>query len=359
MTVASKASSFEPSEVEVFDATLREGSYVVDFQLDEKFVIELLGRLDETPLEKIEIGHGIGYDAELAGLMPCNIDLKRWCEIAASELKSSAWGMFAQPEFSRLETLVELCDQGMSFVRLGMTAEQVAGNREYIERAAGICDQVYLNLMKSSSTPAERIPELLGGVAQDLAGLYIVDSYGAMLPADVRRYVAAVKQCAPVIGFHGHDNLGMANANSITALEAGVAIVDGTLGGIGRGAGNAETESLAGILSLCGEDRYDYRALARHAEFSKSGLAALPENRTLQVLGGVIGIHSGFFPLVEKLCAEHFLDPAAVLETAVELAEQAVGKDDIRAAAELLVQRAAAEGTREAALAGAASGGAR
>jgi 4-hydroxy 2-oxovalerate aldolase len=345
----------QPPSIEVLDATLREGSYVVDFQLDEKFVIELLGRLDETPIQKIEIGHGIGYEAELAGIKPCNIDLSRWCEIAGAELTSSTWGMFAQPEFSRLTTLGELCERGMSFVRIGMTAEQVPRNLGYLERATEICDQVYLNLMKSSATPAERIPDLLDGVTPAIAGLYVVDSYGSMLPGDIHRYVTAAKQCCPIVGFHGHDNLGMANANSIAALDAGASIIDGTLAGIGRGAGNAETESLAGILSIVGDDQYSYQALAKLAEFCRSGLNALPENRNLQVLGGVIGIHSGFFPFIDQICAELYLDPASLMETAAELAEQSVEKSDIRAAAQLITQRGAA--AEESPLANATLGG--
>jgi 4-hydroxy 2-oxovalerate aldolase len=353
---APQAPLFEPLLIDVLDTTLREGSYVVDFQLDEKFVIELLGRLDKTPIRKIEIGHGIGYEAERAGLTPCNIDLRRWCDIARSQLTSS-WGMFAQPEFSRLGTLEELCRQGLSFVRIGLPAEQVPQHLDYLRHATEICGEVYLNLMKSSATPADRIPALLGDLTPDIAGLYIVDSYGSMLPGEVGSYVAAAAQCCPVVGFHGHDNLGMANANSIAALEAGATMVDGTLAGLGRGAGNAETESLAGILSMGGDDRYSYRALARISEFCRSHLSGPPENRNLQVLGGVIGIHSGFFPLIEQLCAEHRLDPASVMETAVELAQHTVGKSDLRAAAELIAQCGARTG--ESPLAGTVSGGTR
>ncbi|MFD3695129.1 hypothetical protein ACFWUZ_03075 [Streptomyces sp. NPDC058646] len=330
-----------PLTTELLDATLRDGSYAVDFQLDEKFVIELLGRLNETPIQKIEIGHGLGFEAERAGITPCNIDLHHWCEIARSELTASSWGMFAQPEFSRLTTLAELCDQGMSFVRIGIEAERVAEHLDYIERATAICGEVYLNLMKTSATPAERLPALLEGVTRNIAGLYVVDSYGSMLPSDVRRYVTVVKDLFPVVGFHGHDNLGMANANTIAAVEAGATIVDGTLNGIGRGAGNAETESLAGILSLTSGDVYDYKELGKLAEFCRSSMDVIPENRTMQVLGGVIGIHSGFFPLVEELCAELTVDPASVMETAVELAPASAGKNDIRAAAQRIAQRPA------------------
>ncbi|MFE6619111.1 hypothetical protein [Streptomyces sp. NPDC057740] len=339
---AAQALLFQPHEPELLDATLRDGSYAVDFQLDEKFVMELLGRLDETPIGKVEVGHGLGYEAERSGVKACNIDLKRWCEIARSALTATSWGMFAQPEFSRLSTLSQLCDEGMSFVRIGMEPEQVPQHLDYIERATEICGEVYLNLMKTSGTPAEELTGLLHDVTPAIAGLYVVDSYGSMLPGDVHRYVTVAKESFPVIGFHGHDNLGMANANSVAAFEAGATIVDGTLDGIGRGAGNAETESLAGIISTLGEDRFDYRALAKLADFCRTSLELLPENRNMQVLGGVIGMHSGFFPLIEQLCTELTIEPASLMETAVELAPRSAGKSDIRAAAQRVSQRTAA-----------------
>jgi 4-hydroxy 2-oxovalerate aldolase len=163
-----------------------------------------------------------------------------------------------------------------------------------------------------------------------------------MLPRDVQRYVTVAKEFFAVIGFHGHDNLGMANANSIAAFEAGATIVDGTLDGIGRGAGNAEIESLAGMISVLGEDRFDYQALAKLADFCRTSLELLPEDRNMQVLGGVIGMHSGFFPLIQELCVEFAVDPASLMATAVELAPRSAGRSDIRAAAQRLSQGTAA-----------------
>jgi len=319
---------------EILDATLRDGSYAVGFQLDEKFVVEFLSRMNETPIQKIEIGHGLGFEAERSGITPCSISLQRWCEIAGSELTASTWGMFAQPGFSRLTTLAELCDQGMSFVRIGMEAEKVPENLDYIGRATDMCEQVYLNLMKTSVTPVEELAALLSGVTEAISGVYAVDSYGSMLPDDVRRYVTVLKESFPVIGFHGHDNLGMANANSIAAVEAGATIIDGTLDGIGRGAGNAETESLAGILSITGDDTYDYKKMAELAKFCRDRMDVLPEDRSMQVLGGVIGIHSGLFALIGSLCAEFSVDPASLMEAAVRLAPRSVEKDHVQAAAQ-------------------------
>ncbi|MCW3017730.1 MAG: hypothetical protein JWN10_38 [Solirubrobacterales bacterium] len=330
-------SKLTEAPVELLETTLRDGSYAVDFQFDEKFVAELLGRLDKTPIRKIELGHGLGFEAERSGAATCNIDLRQWCEIARSELANASWGMFAQPAFSRLDTLAELCAQGMSFVRIGMEPEHVAENVGYLGRATQICQRVYLNLMKTGATPAERLPGLLSGVPADIAGVYIVDSYGSMLPDDVRRYVTIMSEHYKVLGFHGHDNLGMATANTVAAIEAGAKIVDGTLNGVGRGAGNAQIESLAGILSFAGEDRYDYQELSRLAEFCRVRLNLVPDDRNMQVLGGVIGIHSALFPLIESLCAELDTDAASLMKTAADLAHASVGSGDIRAAAERIV----------------------
>lgn len=322
-----------PSQVELLDCTLRDGSYAVDFQFDEMFVVNLLTRLNDTPVSKIEVGHGLGVEAERSGIRPGNIDRQRWCQLATSLLADKPWGVFAQPSFTRLDTIAELADCGMSFVRVGMEPDRVADNLDYIRRATELCGEVYLNLMKSSATPVDQLLEMLDGVSPAVRGIYVVDSYGAMLPADVHRYVSAVAEHYAVVGFHGHDNLGLANINTITALQAGATIADGTLNGIGRGSGNAAIESLAGILALQGSDRFDYQELAKLAEYCRVNMKVIVEDRAMHVYGGVIGIHSGFFPLVTDLAARYGADPARLMEAAVSIADQSPRQADFEAAA--------------------------
>jgi 4-hydroxy 2-oxovalerate aldolase len=329
-----KSVAMRTSEIELLDCTLRDGSYAVDFQLEEKFVVEFLSRLNQTPLQRIEIGHGHGLEAERAGIQSGNIHHYRWCEIACSTLADKSWGMFAQPEFTRLDTISKVCDRGMSFVRVGMEPHKVAENLGYLQEVTNVCDQVYLNLMKSSAVAVDPLLRMLDKVNPvSLAGLYLVDSYGAMLPSDVHKYVNTLRERFEVIGFHGHDNLGLANVNSITALEAGATVVDGTFNGIGRGAGNASIESLAAIINILGADRFDYQELAELAEFCRINMDVVPQNREMEVLGGVIGIHSGHFPLIEDLCAEYGVKPARLMEAAIELAPHVPGPADIQAAA--------------------------
>jgi 4-hydroxy 2-oxovalerate aldolase len=318
---------------ELLDATLRDGGYAVDFQFDEGFVGELLAGLDRTPVRLVEIGHGFGFEAERHGLPSSNIGLRRWCELASTRLRTSSWGMFAQPAFSRLSTLAALCADGMSFVRVGVEPHRVPQILDYLSRAVELCDQVYLNLMKTSDTPADELPGLLRDAPDELAGVYVVDSYGNMLPADVECYVRVVAGTVGVVGFHGHDNLGMANANSLAAARAGASLVDATLNGIGRGSGNASIESLAGILAVQGNDCYGYQELARLAELCRDTLDVVPGNRRMQVLGAVIGMHSSLFGLVKETSARFGVREAAVMEEAVRIARHEPGRGDVEAAA--------------------------
>ncbi|GAA2352717.1 hypothetical protein [Streptomyces violaceusniger] len=323
----------EAAEVELLDCTLRDGSYAVDFQFDEAFVVNLLSRLNETPISKIEIGHGLGLEAERTGIAACNIDHQRWCEIADSTLTNKPWGMFVQPAFTQLSTVAELSSRGMSFIRVGMEPDKVGENLDYLMRSADVCERVYLNLMKSSATPVQQLLGMLDSVSSIVSGVYVVDSCGTMLPTDVQSYVTAVRECFPVVGFHGHDNLGMANCNSIAAMQAGATVLDGTLNGIGRGSGNAAIESLAGIIKILDTDRFDYQEMARLAEYCRENMDVISEDRAMQVLGAVLGVHSASFPLVDQLAAEYRIDPARLMEAAAGIAEHSPRVADFHAAA--------------------------
>ena len=81
----------------------------------------------------------------------------------------------------------------------------------------------------------------------------MVDTTGTFLPEDVRRYVEAIRAASDVtVGYHGHNNLGMAVANTLEAFEAGAVFLDGTLMALGRGSGNCQTECLIAALQRRG-----------------------------------------------------------------------------------------------------------
>jgi 4-hydroxy 2-oxovalerate aldolase len=91
----------------------------------------------------------------------------------------------------------------------------------------------------------------------------MVDSFGGVFPADVINTIDLVREYSDVpLGFHGHNNLEMALANTIAALENGVNIVDATITGMGRGAGNLKTELLLTYLNQKNSLDVDFNALS-------------------------------------------------------------------------------------------------
>ena len=97
--------------------------------------------------------------------------------------------------------------------------------------------------------------------------LNVVDSYGGMFPDQTRKLVAKVKaNCAVKIGFHGHNNLELAFANTLAAIDAGCEIVDATVLGMGRGAGNLKTELLLTYMASNGLADFDFNKLSELIE---------------------------------------------------------------------------------------------
>ena len=87
--------------------------------------------------------------------------------------------------------------------------------------------------------------------------IYITDSAGYMLPADVKARLQAVRDALKPeteLGFHGHHNLAMGVANSIAAIEAGANRIDAAAAGLGAGAGNTPMEVLVAVCDRMGID---------------------------------------------------------------------------------------------------------
>jgi len=95
---------------------------------------------------------------------------------------------------------------------------------------------------------------LLEGLDDTIDYFYMVDSFGGIFHEDVKEIISLIKTKTNIkLGFHGHNNLEMALVNTITAMEEGCEIVDSTITGMGRGAGNLRTELLLTYLNSKGE----------------------------------------------------------------------------------------------------------
>ena len=150
--------------------------------------------------------------------------------------------------------------------------------------------------MKSSSVSSMRFSEY-AKMAEDFGAdmIYIVDSAGSMLPKELEKYILNLKSKIQIpFGFHGHDNIGMANANSILAYEYGALHVDTTILGVGRGSGNASTETVISIL----QDKYNQlnsinvNNILHVAKKKIEKLLDLQKSKTLSEAFGLANVHT-------------------------------------------------------------------
>ncbi len=175
--------------------------------------------------------------------------------------------------------------------------------------------------------------------------VYVVDSAGAMLPADAAARVTALKKALTraSVGFHAHNNLGLGVGNTLAALEAGADWVDGTLRGLGGGAGNAATELLAAVLDKMGlNPGLDVFRLLDAAEFVLAPMitrAPIPDRDAIAI--GYAGVYSTFLLHAKRLGEKYGVDP---LEILVELGRRKTmaGQEDMILDVALDLSRAAA-----------------
>jgi isopropylmalate/homocitrate/citramalate synthase len=148
--------------------------------------------------------------------------------------------------------------------------------------------------------------------------IYIVDSAGGMLPAQVASYFKAIKMFYAIdLGFHGHNNLLLANANSLVAIENGAKYVDSTLMSIGRGAGNAQTESLIALLqkaNLISSDLSVFELASLSQRIVSRISDKLMGSSKMDIFIGKANFHDSYMPLVEKYSKQYNIIPEILIE---------------------------------------------
>src|SRR5262249_55737966 len=152
------------------------------------------------------------------------------------------------------------------------------------------------NYMKSYAASASDLARRSVELAKHGAdAIYVVDSAGGMMPEEVGEYVRAIRDATGLrVGFHGHNNLELAISNSLAAWRNGPELIDCSIGGLGRSAGNTRTELILPVLKALGyAPPYDLHLVMRvWQETIRPLLVRRPVTAT-EILGGFARIHSG------------------------------------------------------------------
>lgn len=302
----------EKKNIEIMDVTLRDGSYAIDFQYSE-YDTRMIGvAMENAGIKLIEIGHGMGLNASSAnnGLAACT-DAEYLAE-AQKSYKKCKYGTFCIPGIAQIEDLNLLKEYGASFVRIGTNIDKIKTSQPYIEKAKKLGLTVMANYMKSYTATSEQFEccvKLSKSYGADF--IYVVDSAGCMLPDDVKRYFDIIQNIGGVkAGFHGHNNLGLAVANSLYAIDLGFDLVDCSLQGLGRSAGNAATELLLALLKVkYHNNNYNVKGII---DFSEEYIKPLIRDvglYGLDIYSGIAGFHSSYMKYIRKYAAKYSVNP--------------------------------------------------
>lgn len=300
-------------KVAILDATLRDSGYAIHFQFSARDTRNLCQGLEKAGVTMIEVGHGLGLGASsVTNGVALETD-EDYLGAAAAALTHARFGAFFIPGLGSKEDLAKAANLGMYFVRIGYEVTEIDVARPYVDFAKELGLEVWLNPMKSYAVSASEFGSIAFRAAswQSVDTLCLVDSAGCMLPDEVAAYVTSARQsCDLPLGFHGHNNLGMANANCLAAVGAGATCVDGTLRGMGRSAGNAQTEILAYALQQAGyETAVDPVALFHVVTSYLEPLMLQPQGiPPLEALYGMTRFHSSHLPRFRRALAKFDVD---------------------------------------------------
>jgi 4-hydroxy 2-oxovalerate aldolase len=169
--------------------------------------------------------------------------------------------------------------------------------------------------MSHMASPERLAEECVRLVGFGATGVGILDSAGHFLPADVTARITAMRAAVDVpVMFHGHNNLGMAVANSIAAAEAGADILDACARGFGAGAGNTQLEVLVPVLERVGfRTAIDLYHLLDAADIAERELMPAPPTiDSISIVSGLAGVFSGFKNRVRDVSEREGVDPRDV-----------------------------------------------
>jgi 4-hydroxy 2-oxovalerate aldolase len=305
-----------PGKPALLEVTLRDGSYAIDFQFTAADTATLCAELEGAGIDLIEIGHGIGLGASEAGHGRAAETDETYMRAAADTLRRAKWGMFCIPGIASLEHVDRAAEFGMNFIRIGTNVNTVEQSEPFIARARKRGMRVTSNFMKSYATEPKEFAEK-AALSQRFGSeaVYVVDSAGGMLPVDVDRYFQAVRdRCDIPLGFHGHNNLGLAVANSMRAVELGAAIVDTSLQGIGRSAGNTPTELFVAVMERVGIRMgiQPLQVMDIGEKFVRPLLGPSGWD-SMDTISGYSQFHSSYMGVIREFSSKYRIDPRRLI----------------------------------------------
>ncbi len=237
--------------MKILDCTLREGGYYTNWDFEKKIVQNYSKSMQKLPIDFIEIGYRNpklkGYYGEYY-----------YCKLSTIEFiqqftnKNLAIILNEKDvDSSIIHDLINPIYKKVDLIRMAVNPINISGAIKKAEIIKKMGFNVAFNVMYMSKwNNYNKLFLELSNLDGVVDYFYMVDSFGGVFPETIKATINKIKSISDIkIGFHGHNNLELSLINTLTAIEEGVDIVDSTITGMGRGAGNLKTELLLTVLN--------------------------------------------------------------------------------------------------------------
>ncbi|UUZ87092.1 4-hydroxy-2-oxovalerate aldolase [Paenibacillus sp. P26] len=316
----------------ISDPTLRDGSHAVRHRLTKEQMYNYMLIAEAAGIPILEVGHGNGLGASSLQLGESLVPDEEIFRLASEALRRTKIGIHVIPGVATIHDLKTALDLGVHVVRVASHCTEADVTKRHMAYALERGREAYGVLMMSHMASVELLTqEALKMQSYGAQGVIIMDSAGVYLPNDVTERIQALTDALSIpVGFHAHNNLGHAIANSVAALRAGATILDATIRGFGAGAGNTQLEVLVAVLNKLGYTTHiDLPKLLEGANLAEQTIIdKVPTINSTSVISGLAGVFSGFAKPVEQLSKKYKVDPHKVF---MELGRRKViaGQEDI------------------------------
>ena len=262
--------SFRP-DIKVVDCTIRDGGLVNNFGFTDEFVKKLYETNVAAGVDYMEFG----YKASKAQFDVNSFGKWKFCDeedIRAivgennTDLKIAVMADVGRTDFRK--DIIPKKDSVIDMIRIATYVSTIPAAVEMINYCHDMGYETTINIMAVSTAKEEDLKLALDILAKTPVDvIYLVDSYGSLYPEEIRRmseaYLKIAEAAGKKAGIHAHNNQMLAFANTIEACSVGVSMLDATMNGMGRGAGNCMLEQLLGFLK---NPRYQLPPVLRFLE---------------------------------------------------------------------------------------------
>jgi 4-hydroxy 2-oxovalerate aldolase len=308
------------SKLTFVDVTLRDGNHSIKQQFTPAIAAKVAAALDAAGVDIIEVGHGDGVGGSSIHVGRTAVPYQELIKAVVSSVKRAKVAIMLLPGFGTMDDLQQSFDLGVTVARVACHCTEADVTEQHIQMARKLGMFVCGYLVSFGMASPQRIVEESKRM-ESYGAQYVnlAESQGYLVPSQVREYVQALRASVKIpVGFHGHNNLGLAIGNSMAAVEAGALYVDGSLKSLGGGAGNTQTETLVAALKRGGfETGVDLFGILDAAAVLEGEISAHPNLAKMPkptvdndaILMGYACVYGGYILPIKKAAAEYGCDP--------------------------------------------------